>query len=435
MPFDRGGRSTAGQASLEYVALWGLVAVVVGAAAALTSGGLGASVAYALQRGLCAVTGSVCPAPPRAASDLPPCPVRRTSKGEAYDVSLAVVKLGGGLAVLEERDSAGRVSVTFTNTGHGALTAGIGAHFDLGGLDVGAVATGEVGIGFTAGRSWRLRSQSAADAFVARYGSDQTLLGRLGNDARRICPLCHILGWEPDVPPAPDESYLEGGGRLGAAAVAGLGARAEAGAALADALGRRRRRTGETTWYLRLDGSVAARLFVGVGLGGTAGGAALAEYATDRVGRPVELRIRLAGGRAGEMALPRGEPVPGGLQTRVPVPPFRGRGRFMETETTLDLTDPRNREAALDVLGALGPGAPSLPHRLDVLAGRLRTRGVTDLRSYRVRTTHRGADATVALGVVAGGGLSSDAQALDLTGVYTRLPGLGYLPRADCLAL
>jgi hypothetical protein len=433
----RSQRSASGQASLEYVALWALITVVLGAAAALTGGGLGGHVVYALQRGLCAVTGAPCPAAPRPVADLPPCPLRRTSRGEDFAVSVAFIKLGGGLAVLEQRDSSGAVTVTFTDASRAGLTAGVGAHFDLGGLDVGAALTGEVGVGFAAGRSWRFASQAGADGFVRHYGSDQTLLGRAGNDARRRCLLCNLVGWEPDSPPPPDEVFLEGGGRLQGRAAAGLGARAEVGAALADALGRRRRRTGETTWYIRVDGSLAARLFVGAGLGGTTGGAALAEYTTDGAGHPRELRLRLAGRSAGELALPQAELRPGApLQPRVPVPPFRGRGTLTESETALDLSDPGNRRVALSFIGALGAaGLPSLPGSVDALVGRMRTHGVTDLRSFRLRDSHRGLEGTVGLGAVAGAGVTRDTQRLDLTGVYTRLPGLGYLPRADCLAI
>jgi hypothetical protein len=410
-------RRRSGQASLEYVALIALVVVVITAAAALTSGGLGTEVAYGLRRGLCAVSGTKCPPRPRDVADLPPCPTGRSSRTEDFNVSVAFVRLGGGLGVLEERTSDGRVTVTFTNSGTAGLTAGVGAHFAIGKLRIGAGAGGDIGVTFSTGRSWAFANQTAADAFVHHYGSDQTMAGRLGNDARRACLPCQIVGWEPDTPPPPQAVFLEGGTRAGFRAVAGAGVHAGLRATLEGVLGRRTGGDG-TTWYVRLDATAAARLFAGLGLGATTGASAFAELTDDRTGRPVRLVVRLARRSALEATPPR---PPGATRP----PRFAGSGGLTEVETSLDLTDAANREAALGFLG----GGSSSP-----LLARMREQGVSTTRSYRLQDTHDGVDGAVGVGAVGGAGYNSDSQGLVLTGVSTRLPGIGFLPRADCLA-
>lgn len=410
-------RNPRGQASLEYLALIALVAIVITGAAALTSGGLGTEVAYGVRRGLCAVAHTKCPPRPRDVADLPPCPLGRSSRTEDFSVSVAFVKLGGGLGVLEERTSDGRVAITFTNSGSAGLTAGVGAHFAIGQVRVGAAAGGDVGVTFSAGRSWTFPSQKAADVFVQHYGSDQTMAGRLGNDVRRACLPCQIAGWEPDTPPQPDAVFLEGGLRAGLKVVAGAGAHAELQGTLQGVLGRRQGRDG-TTLYVRLDAATAGRFFVGLGLGATAGASAFAELSADHAGHLQKLVVRSAR-RWSTQSAPRR--TPGSVRP----PKFAGNGGLTELETSLDLGDPASRDAALGFLERGG-----LPR----LLARMRDHGVSTTRSYRLQDTHDGVGGAVGLGAVAGGGYASDSQGLELTGVSTRLPGIGFLPRADCLS-
>jgi hypothetical protein len=363
------------------------------------------------------VSGTTCPPRPRDVSDLPPCPTGRSSRTEDFALSVAFVRLGGGLGVLEERTSDGRVTVTFTNSGSAGLTAGVGAHFAIGQARVGASAGGDIGVTFSTGRSWAFPSQQAADAFVHHYGSDQTLAGRLGNDARRACLPCQIVGWEPDKPPPPEAIFLEGGPRAGLKVAAGAGAHVALRAALGGVLGRRDGRDG-TTWYVRLESGAAGRIFAGLGLGATAGASAFAELTTDPAGHPQKLVVRLARRWSTQSASAR---TPGSMRS----PRLAGDGGLTEVETSLDLTDPASRDAAL---GFLDRG------ELSGLLARMRDHGIATSRSYRLHDTHDGLDGAVGVGAVAGGGYNSDWQGLELTGVSTRLPGLGYLPRADCLA-
>jgi hypothetical protein len=210
---------------------------------------------------------------------------------------------------------------------------------------------------------------------------------------------------------------LEGGPRAGLKVAAGAGAHVALRAALGAVLGRRDGRDG-TTWYVRLESGAAGRIFAGLGLGATAGASAFAELTNDRAGRPQKLVVRLAR-RWSTQSAPRR--ASGSLRP----PPFVGGGGLTEVETSLDLTDPANRDAALGFLD--GGGLPRL-------LARMREQGISTSRSYRLQDTHDGLDGAVGVGAVAGGGYNRDWQGLQLTGVSTRLPGLGYLPRADCLA-
>ena len=70
----RAARSDRGQATVDYVALLGLVALLLAVGgAAVTVSGVGDRLMYALRQGLCAVGGVLCPPPPE------PCVVRRGS--------------------------------------------------------------------------------------------------------------------------------------------------------------------------------------------------------------------------------------------------------------------------------------------------------------------------------------------------------------------
>jgi hypothetical protein len=413
-----------GQASIEWVALIALVAVVLGAAAALTWGGLGPKVAYAIRRGICTVGADRCPAPPPDRTDLPPCPVKRSSREQDFHVELSFIDLGGGLGVQEETTSDGRVTVTFTNSGSGGGVVGIGASFQLGSVTANAGVSAEASVKFTAGKSWTFPDQAAADRFVERYGSDQDLARHVLNDARRLCFFCGLLGVHgPPKPPPADVTYLEGGLHLtlGAEAKAIWGAHLSAD--LEAAIGHSdERANGEHTLYLRLADSAGGELFASSGFGAAAGVSGIAQLTVDRHGRPLSLRLETVTTRA----MLRQEPSyrgPGGDSAQL-VKDLHGEGTVKELEADLDLADPAAAAAARTFLHGGGAGA---------LTRAIAAHGSTTLRTFAAAGTSGGVGATLAVGAEAGGGLSHSSQHLKLTGVYTRLPGLGFLPRADCL--
>ncbi len=425
-------RCPRGQASTEYVAILAVVGVVLASAAAITTGGLGDAVLAGLRRGLCALTGARCP-PARAAArpDLPPCPVARDLRAEELGVAAGIAKVGLELGLRVERRSDGRVTITFADAAREGLTAGVGAHLEAGPVRVGASGSADAALTFAAGRAWELPDADAAARFLRRYGGSQELLGRVWQRVREICLLCGLLTDDPPAPPPPDVRFVSGGGAIGLHGRAGAGPlQATVDAALTGALGRRVARDGATTWYVQVDGSAAAHAGFGLSADGLAAAGAVLAYAADRRGRPVRLTLTLSGrwGAAHGARLPAG--LPGALGRRVE------RGAAVESESALDLADPANAAAARAVLAALRPGrGDRLPAALRALAGRAHAAGTTTVRTWRAG----GESAHAGTGVGVGARLDADwsrrhaRQAL--TAVATRLPGLGFLPRADCLAV
>lgn len=426
-------RARRGQASVEYVAVVALVGIALAAAAALTTGGLGDALVRGMRRGLCALTGAACPAPAaaRAVPDLPPCPVARELRSEELGGAAAIVKLGLELGMRVERRSDGSVAITFADAASAGLTAGVGAHVEAGPVRAGAVAGVDGGLTFAAGREWRLRDAAAAARFLRRYAAGQEMLGRAWRQVRELCLLCGLLSADPPSPPPPDVRYEAGGAALGAHARAGIGAlQSTADAALAGAIGRRVERGGDRTWYLRVDARAAAHAGLVAGIDGLASGSAVLAYTTDAAGRPARLETTVTGRVAGA----RGARLPPGMRRALGL--RLQSGTAVEQESALDLSDPAAAEAARDVLDALGSGGPvAVGQALAALAERMREAGATTIRTWAERGGR--ANAGAGLGAVArlDADYSRERTRQALTGVATRLPGLEFMPRADCLAV
>src|SRR5579884_4262003 len=98
-----------GQASLEYVGLVALVALVLGALAvpALADAGVAESVVRQFERALCLVSRGDCD------QDRRPCVVASQSTEDSGHADLLVIHTGSREVVLREARSDGRVVVTF----------------------------------------------------------------------------------------------------------------------------------------------------------------------------------------------------------------------------------------------------------------------------------------------------------------------------------
>ena len=418
-------RRTEGQASVEWIALIAVVALVLGAAAALTYGGLGAKVAWAYRRGLCAVTAQPCPPPPADRADLPPCPLSRSSSSQDFEVRVAFIELGGGLGVQEETTSDGQSTVTFTNSGAGGGVTGAGASFQIGTLKAGAEADIGASVKFTQGKAWTFPSRTAADAFIKRYGANQDLVRHVLNDVRGLCFFCGLLGiGSAPVPPPADQTYLEVGTHLTAGAEASAVWGAELGGETANVIGERDdRRTGRRTAYVRLSGGAVADAFAAAGVGVTATRTGLVQITADRRGRLVGLQLQSVTAHAVLRQVPSQQPAGGQAPPQV-TKNLHGGGGVHELESDLDLTDPANAAAAHRFLRDGDTGA---------LIRWIDGHGSTTLRTFASQDTRAGGGATLALAAEMGGGYAHTSQNLQLTRVLTRLPGLGFLPRTDCL--
>ena len=433
-------RPIAGQASAEYVALLAVVgAVVAGAAAVGSPPALAVKLAAALRHGICRVADGVCTAGQARAAGLSPCLVQARTDRERLGGRMLVVRLGRGDALLVERRSDGSAAVSFTDGASAGATVGVGLQVPSG-PRVGA--RGGAGVQFSAGRTWEFASFAAAARFVRRWAPRESLGGEARSLLRRACALCGHRA-SPRMP-EPDATFREGGayGEFSAALrvgrrAAGVGADEEGEAGLT--LGRRVTRDGRVTWYDRLDAETAGRLgaLLGAVEARSAGDASL--EVTLEHGRPVELRLRAAARWHGDVDLPGAtaslRDVAATLRGAPAAAPG-GRGRRVEAEVALDLTDPANRRALAGVVDVLRLRVRprDWDDRLRALAARLDADGAVDVRLLRVGLEERDAGAEAALGLVVGGNYRRTQEVRDLVRAWSLRAGGGLREREDCVS-
>jgi hypothetical protein len=431
--------TTRGQASAEYVALVAIVAVVLLAAVALSSGGVGGQVLAGLQRGLCTIAPVPCPRARAAAIEadaLDPCELERSVREEALSETIASVKLGTSGRLTAVRTSDGRVKVTLTDGSTLGAELGAGAHVGLGTTQLGGGLKGSLGVTWSSGRSWAFPDAAAAQRFVARYGDKATIGGKLVDEVRSACSfLCDAVGWRPHAQlPPPDEEHVEGGALATLRGAFGRGGDPLDGQASAQAaLGRDRTRDGATTWFVKLDAAVAAKLELPVAeLRGGSGGEAVVAYALDAQGQPSTLTVTLAGEAAGGATAKGRAGAKGGHNGRGGAD--ASRGGVVEVAATLDLHDPANRASAAALVDTLGgdPQLPSALQRAAELGARIAGHGQIDVRAYALDGSAGGVDAELAAGITVAGAFERTRRGLRLLSAATRLPGLPFLPRDDC---
>jgi hypothetical protein len=143
-------RSTSGQASVEYVAVVAIVAIVFAVAGSFTLQGraIAAATVGQLKRGLCIVEGHDCP------EEHPPCQVSSASMSDDWQVDIAFVRLGAGRSAIVEHKSDGQILVTLADHMDLGATGGFGANLKIGdkiafGGEVRAAALASLGHGTT----------------------------------------------------------------------------------------------------------------------------------------------------------------------------------------------------------------------------------------------------------------------------------------------
>jgi hypothetical protein len=405
-------RSQQGQGTVEYVGVMALVAVVVAAAVAVCAvlaPGVANAVVGQVRHALCIVAGRVCVREDAAA----PCVVRTARDERRETVSLGFVRLGAGRVVLRERLSDGTLRLTVLHHGEAGVTAGWGSArtVRVGGtaIEVGAHAQATIAGLVGAGQVFEVRTAAEANAIVRRLRAR----GSPTVDAvRRL-----VRGG--DGLPEADAGLVEGGvtaaldlSLSGGEASAGVGAGGDT------VLGRRvDRRTGETTWYLRLRRSLPA--FADALVGGASGeldGDALLAVTADRMGSATALSA-LVGGRA-----------QAGAQLVTGEEASTGEERW-EAEARVSLDDPavrgalrawRRSPASLDAVRALGVA--------------LRDRARVDVRRYTREASSDSDGGSLGLGPRVGVELSRSREATRLVSAATRPPGGLWERRVDCLA-
>lgn len=334
-------RRSDGQATPEYVGVVLVVAILLGGIAAATWTGVGSEVLAKIREALCRVAGGICTPEQARAEGYEPCVVYARRDDERGEVRVWFLRAGTNQALVIEERSDGTARVSFVNAIDvgGVLGAGVGE----------ADASLFVGGGLVRGDSWSFPTTRAARAFVRRWASLESIGGELVRD----------FPWN-ERPREPDERFFGGGVLAGAELGLDVPApRTEAQDPRAELRGAHvigRRVSGDrTTWYLKLEGAVAARLDHVVALRGQASAEGVLELATER-GRAVEITLVGSAQAHGELALRPGTARLPEVRDRVRDATALRGGRRVDASATLDLTDEANRRAASGLLAALAPG-------------------------------------------------------------------------------
>jgi hypothetical protein len=406
----RSERAQCGQATADYVALLGVLTVLltaVGAVTAMGAPGVANGVLGQFRRALCVVSGRDCPAPaPR------PCTVASERDAHHVAVNLGIVRLDEDSVVLRERLSDGTIRLTVSHRDGGGVEGAVGgkAKVDVRGRGVGFDGEARAAVQgiFGHGEVYYARTEHAAD--------------KLLEAVRRP----RLFGGGPRA----SEVFYEGGVRAVGRAAGGarvLSGRLDGMAGATLGL-RRDRRSGQVTVGLGAGASGAG--LVSGAVGGNAGlldGQAVLGLTLDRQGRPVELSVSATGRIAAGAALPPG--IADALkQTADPRTSTSTGGRRWELGARVDLRDPA-------VAGAwrMFRRSPTSSASIRALGAALRTHASVDVRSYRLDGSSSGIEGSVALGIKLGGEYEHAVDRARLLAAATRPPFGLWEARVDCV--
>jgi hypothetical protein len=424
---DHWWRSGCGQATLEYVAVLGVVAVLLIIAGSVTAGpAIANGVGRGFQRALCLVAHASC-----ATVTPRPCTIRTTNTGAEVSAKLAFVRVGRQAGLLRNERSDGSVSLTLLQHVDAGLTAGVGAegHLRLGSIEVGdgAVAQLEAVARLGGGRVWNVRDAVAADALQRRLvellaGGVASGLPMIGT-ALKLAQHALDVGEGRDLP-APAAHIMDA--RAGLTASLKLPGGNELSAALGVGVGATRETaSGRLSALLRLEGDAGAVLAGGLG-GLSGGGAASLQLTYDRAGRPLELTVSATGHAGGSLA-GRGV-LPDAVSARLT------RGANISASVVLDLARAESARAVARLVHALSPAhAEDLLAAARSLAALLQSEGRLDVQRYGSHESGIGAGGEVGLGAQAGIEAGITRAASELLDAWTRPPGGAWERRIDCL--
>lgn len=404
-------RCQRGQATIEYVAIIAVLAILLAAAALAT--GTGAGIANAvvgqLRHALCIVTGGACPAEGRL-----PCVVATERDTRRASANILLVRLDGDRYVLRERLSDGTVRLTLAHAGAAGVEFGVGGRATIRrkGRAIGAQGEARGGAEGVLGYG---------ETYIAR---DDEEADKILRDLRHRIPL--VGGDGPD----PSERFVDGGVR--GLARLGIG-NPLAGASLdtisdGNVSGRRDERTGNVT--ITMDGGSTGWALLSAVMSGPTGGLdrrVSFSVTLDRDHRPIALALGASG------TLVAGAALPSWLARSLGVndgdePQFRMRGRHWELGARLDLTDPEVAAA-----WAAFRHDPADPDAIKALASAVRTRSYLDLRTYAASSESDGAAVGVSAGLRLGAEIDHTTDRTRLLAASIRPPGGAWEPRRDCV--
>lgn len=436
-------RSSHGQASVDYVAVLALVAVVLGAVAATVGAPwLAPKVAETIRRGICVVSGALCTPEDAERAGLEPCPIHRRSNAERAGATIAVIRLERGDELVIERLSNDQARVSFIDGGRAGGEVGLGARLP----DAAASVTAGLGVTFQKGRRYDFGSWDEARAFVERFARTETLTGEIREALRDLCRRCPAaIRGEKIRPPKPTATFLEGGayaelrGEFGADVPISstlVPAKVEGMLSGAAILGRRREGPRTTTYLKLAAGTVGELGGVIAAVSGDGAAEGVLEVSSEG-GRVVEARVRASGAYAWEGTLDGTSldlaDVADRLADRADRPREPGDlgGLAIEGSVALDLTDPVNARA---VEGLLTPevSPQGWIERVRALGRRLEVAGQVDLDVYRTAEETAGHELGVSAGLRAQAGYTRTEQIRDLVAAWSLAAGGQLRRRGDC---
>jgi len=424
-----GRKRTRGQATIEYVVVVLLIALVLAIGGlVIAAPGVANTVVSSMRRALCVVTGGGCVTVPGR-----PCTVTSEAKDERVTVYAGIVRLDDHAGLLREVLSDGTVRITQIDDVGAGLSVGVGgeATLNVAGLALGTgevagvAAMGELGTR----RSWLLPDAAAADRLVARLRGPtgvklvdhpvEAVAGFLGLDD------------EEDRPPPADTVTFTAGAR-GLADLHGDGGIVDADLDLVGSLsagGTWNRRTGERTVLLQGNGRITLELSRAIFKGRL--------RVVDRVGMalilardgtPRELVVSAAGqidrGKLGSLSAAK-------LTTN------RRDGLRGEVDARVDLTDRADMAIARRALSAMATGKLVLDsgdwvQAMVPLARLLEQDGRIDVRAYESASLAGKVGANGGAGGRIGGEVEVSQDTLRLLGAWSRPPGGVWEERIDC---
>jgi hypothetical protein len=378
-------RSTAGQATVEYIGAVALVTAVLTVAAAVVPGApapvlhaIPARLVHGIRHGICIVAGDVCTPSEAAAAGLSPCVVTSATRAREGEASFVFFRAGGGDAFSVSQDSEGRITV-------------VKRHLDQAGLQTGAeLGLGAFSVGADAGVSLRVATATAWEFPDLQHA--RSFIAALPHSADAPSP---YVVWR---------SY-EGGPVADAEISATVVGHTLTGVATA------------------LDGSAGAR----IGRGG-----AVTVYFKGQLQRPGPSGDLVwgpggnAGNVLGELTLVHGEPRSIAF-TRVQA--GGGGARVVETVERLDLRDPANRAAAEQVLRLKPPWPPAAAA---ALFRRMAQAGTVERATYRVHDHSTDFDVGIKLGEEVGLKVTVTRNERYLQDAAAWTPGSAERERFDC---
>lgn len=399
-----------GQATIDYVALIAVLALLIAPAAAAAGGapGVANAVLGQLRRALCIVAGGECPAEERR-----PCVVAGDNDLRHAAVTIAFVRVDEDRYVLRERLSDGTVRLTVAERDGAGVEGGVGARAKL------KIKGRSIGV-----------DREARRAVQGVLGYGKVYIAKDDREADRLLRAIQrrVL---PVGGPAARQVFFEGGVRgLGRLGISGAGSDIGLDGVAEAIVGvKRDQRTGEVSVSLEAGAWGWALLTAaGAGPSGMADGDVGLVLKLDRKRRPVELAVNASGTVAAGSKLPLGLAKPLGVAAGERDARINMGARRWERSARVDLRDP-----AVAAAWKAFRHDPTSSSALRALGDQLREQAHVDVRSYAVRSQSDGGALSLGLGIKLGGDVLHTTDRSTLLSAATRPPGGLWEPRTDCV--